>query len=71
MKKFNVTCRDNKTGHIIYLSEISYNMACNYLHDIFRPFGVRYIGKNNNLDVLEINNRKFYYDEIRGLLMGD
>lgn len=71
MKLFN-SYKDNKTGMEIIASDCSYNNACSFLES---KLGMgNFIGcKSVNLEMTEIKytTRNFYYDEYRGLLLGE
>ena len=70
MRKFTTVCMDNKTNKQMILSECSFNNACHYLQSL----------SNNNIEVkaidvytmeIKVDNKKFIYDEERGILLGD
>lgn len=86
MKEFRCRCVDDKTGYEMVLSEVSYNMACDWLDRCIREEGseIARIEFNTDNGLYEIftetymevtheyiPNRKFYYDEKRGYLMGE
>ena len=85
MIKFVTTCIDDVTGYTMVLSEVSYNIACDWLQREVQKYGREifriehedsyhttfYTGKPR-IDCSEkwdTNIVKFYYDEIRGYLM--
>ena len=79
-------CKDDQTGYSMVLSECSYNMACQWLHDTLWNQGVEIcrVVPDNKTGFIElwtakwddyINNytpcRKYFYDEYRGYLLGE
>lgn len=86
MRKFQTECKDDKTGYSMVLSECTYNMACQWLHDVLWEYGVEIcrteFNIKTNLNEIwtakfddHINNyvpcRKYFYDEERGYLLGE
>ena len=84
MRKFMVSCIDNKTGYQMILSECTYNMACDWLEKELAKTGYEiggvscnretgftelYSGKPTK-DSLNLK-RKYFYDEQRGYLLGE
>ena len=82
MRVFKTYCKDDKTGYEMILSEVSYNMACDWLsrtlakvgYEITRTeqhikSGLMYIWSNNV--VSDAQGRMYYYDEERGYLLGE
>ena len=73
MREFKTSCIDNVTGMEMVLSEVSYNMACDWLmrkgftnYSHFEVCGTEII-----LEFTEPKKRTFVYDEERGILLGD
>ena len=83
MRVFTTECKDSITGYAMVLSECSYNMACDWLERTLAKYGVEICGMylNKEKQVVELyssyigNNSKlcrtYYYDEIRGVLLGE
>lgn len=75
MRKFMVSCRDNRTGLFIVLSECTYNMACDWIEETVYGAGGKVCGTEYRPldDLMEIRTtcRKFFYDEKRGYLLGE
>lgn len=86
MYVFKIECKDSKTGYTMVLSECSYNMACDWLErtlkkyeiDIYdcktdskTGFTVLQSGKYSHILGDFIPYRKYYYDEVRGCLLGE
>lgn len=81
MKLFQTECKDSKTGLSMVLSEVSYNMACDWLERVLKKYG-RVIWKVENYEGDGLTHiwtgecygnlgRMFYYDEERGYLLGE
>ena len=84
MRVFKASCTDNKTGYEMILSECSYNMACEWLSreltkedmeilNVEVDFnGIYHIFTGITLSpTLQWSGRTFYYDEERGVLLGE
>ena len=86
MRVFTTECKDSVTGYSMVLSECSYNMACDWLARTLAKYGVDIynVKKDYKTDftILESGRyshilgdfkpcRKYYYDEVRGYLLGE
>ena len=79
MRVFTTECKDSVTGYAMVLSECSYNMACDWLERTLKKYGVWvYQTKTRNnltelwtMDKHMLECRRFYYDENRGVLLGE
>lgn len=75
MRIFKTSCIDNITKHEIILSDVSYNSACFWLYGkgFTDPEKTTADYKSNitTLEFLKPAARIFYYDENRGLLLGN
>lgn len=86
MRIFETSCIDSKTGKEMVLSDVSYNMAMDWLDTERKKAGLEIcrVFENIKTNMCEIwtckwsdniNNyiptRHFYYDEERGYLLGD
>lgn len=72
MKRFTSVCIDKKTKYEMILSECSFNMACDYLINLFHPEENEFLVRTDykkELHFITIQNKEFAYDEIRGYLM--
>lgn len=76
MRKFTAECKDTVTGYSMILSECSYNMAMDWL---MRELKSEDVVVASNLDgffdliTIQVKgvDRKFFYDEARGYLLGE
>ena len=86
MRIFKTSCKDDKTGKEILLSECSYNMAMEWLFQKIHDAGMEVCRQftNATTGLYEVwtakwsdnicnyvPTRHFYYDEERGYLLGD
>ena len=86
MKVFTMECKDSVTGYAMVLSECSYNMACDWLERTLKKYGVDIydckIDSKTGFTVLKSGQyshilgdfkpcRKYFYDEVRGFLLGE
>ena len=84
MTEFTASCIDNITGKEMILSDCSYNAAYEWLREKLKKKGLRIcgIGHNHETGITELYTgdpnaislnlgRKFFYDETRGLLLGE
>lgn len=86
MRVFKTSCRDNKTGYEMILSECSYNEACEWLFNEVRKVGREICRTEYNVDTKlheiwtaewsdaicnYVPTRHYYYDEERGVLLGE
>lgn len=84
MRIYDTSFKDSKTGLEMVLSEVSYNVACDYLMQIMYNREIYRTEANTKIGLTEIwtgewiqdihsyrNIRKFYYDEERGYLLGE
>ena len=85
MRVFTTECKDSVTGYAMVLSECSYNMACDWLERTLKKYKVEIYDcrVNSKTGFIELTTGKFYdslgryelcrryfYDEIRGYLLG-
>ena len=86
MRVFKVVCTDAITNYEMILSECSYNMACDWLERTLNKYGIEiYDCKvNSETGFMELAagkfseslgeyklTRRYFYDEIRGILLGE
>ncbi len=84
MREFKTSCIDVHTGKELILANCSYNMACDWLEKKAKQHGLCICGighdRKSNMTHLYTGNptasslnltRKYYYDEARGVLLGD
>lgn len=86
MKAFTTECKDSITNYAMILSECSYNMACDWLERTLKKYGVEIYDCriNSKTGFMELATgkyssalgrfepcRKYFYDEIRGYLLGE
>jgi len=84
MREFKISCKDSITGKEMVLADCSYNNACDWLERTVKSLGFSICGtgydKETKLTKLYVGNpdrdslnlkRTFYYDEDRGILLGD
>ena len=82
MRKFEVSCIDNKTGYQMILSECTYNMACGWLdHELRSKYDMEIVRCEYNYtrdmhvlwtsDEEGVPGRRYFYDEQRGYLLGE
>ena len=85
MRLFTTECKDTKTPYSMVLSEVSYNMAMEWLHDTLWKYGVEicrcFMNDKGMMEIWtakwddSINNykpmRHYFYDEARGYLLGE
>ena len=81
MRVFKTETKDSKTGYSMVLSEVSYNMACDWLSKELAKFGYEITRTEkhvNGLMYIWSTNvrsgklaRMYYYDEERGYLLGE
>lgn len=72
MKIFNSMCKDKITGMEMIAEECSFNMACLLLENKMR--NAKYLGCESmgvTTTKIKFNTRNFYYDEERGVLLGE
>lgn len=73
--------KDDKTGRELILSECSYNFACHWLDGFLRKLGYEVKGAihcdGEDITVIMTQNsegvqgRSYFYDEVRGYLLGE
>ena len=85
MRRFMASCKDSKTGYSMVLSECSYNMAVQWLHDILWENGIEicrcfmndkglheiWTAKFDDHICNYVPCRHYFYDESRGYLLGE
>ena len=81
MRKFQIECKDDKTGYSMVLSECSYNQACDWLSRELAKFGYEITRTEQHINGLMYiwstnvrsgkQARMYYYDEERGYLLGE
>lgn len=71
MKRFTVSCKDEKTGMEMILSECSYNNACSFLEgqNLGKLIGCETV--SITMTKIAYEKRTFFYDEDRGYLLGE
>jgi hypothetical protein len=86
MREIRISCKDDKTGYQVLLTETSYNFACDWLDKVVKEAG-REICRcfhNDETGLTEIwtaewsdkicnykPTRHYFYDESRGYLLGE
>lgn len=83
MREFNASSIDSVTGNGMVLSDVSYNMAMDWLSKELERYGfeiylieqdiksgIKYIFTSGKEDPF-LRGRTFYYDESRGYLLGE
>lgn len=71
MQVFTASCKDNKYGYEMVVSECSYNFACDYIERKLE-YKITKCSKDIMRGLTEIkttDNIIFIYDEVRGFLM--
>ena len=70
MKVFTTSCKDEKTGLEMILSDCSYNFACSFLSGKNLGKLISASCESIGITKIEFEKRTFYYDENRGYLLG-
>ena len=83
MRVFTAEVKDSVSGYAMILSECSYNMAMDWLEKTLRKYGAKIthaetVMQTNGMRVTLIQTakngkecRKYFYDEQRGVLLGE
>lgn len=72
MKIFTASNKDKRTGMELIAEECSFNAACSFLESKMKNaefLGCESIGLNTTK--IKFSTRNFYYDEERGILLGE
>ena len=67
----HISCKDNKTGLSLVASDCSYNFAIDFLLSKGAIIQSCCHDQKKNWTVIATPRREFYYDENRGILLGE